>query len=588
MAQQAAVPPVPAPKPAVIPADPVILSSQDVARYRDIFVAERTGKFSRAETLTAQLQNPILKGYIQAEKILSPKAPRTSVTELATWLRNYGDNSMAERVYRLAVKRSTTTVRKGKKRVTVAIVTNIPVPVVAKRRSGGYEDADLVDLPAQSDAGRATQVKIEQAIKASQPDTALAALQTLQAANTAPASDIARLTQRVAASYLAENMPQQAFALAVAVSDADRADVPMLDWSTGFAAYRTGNYNQAIPYLERLAQRGDIPNWARSQAGFWAARAYMAVGNPLKVVGLLNFAARDEPTFYGLLAQKLLGLDIQSGFTDPVLDQSSFDALMQVPSARRAVALHQLGRDDDAAQELNHAFGENDNNTLDPAFAALSRIIGVPNLELRASEKSIATGVKLTGLFPVPPYKPENGWQIDPALILAFVRIESRFQAQATSPVGAQGIMQIMPATAKHLDGPKAYAKLGDPAYSLQLGQKYVRELLDSMGGNLVSMAASYNAGPGNLARWLDTRGGDRQDPLLFIESIPSAETRFYVKRLIAYDWMYRRRLGLDSQSLTATAAGNWPVYSDTDAALSMSQPAVNLPALKMINDRAN
>lgn len=579
MAQQAAVSVAP------IAASVKILSAADIARYRDIFTAERTGKFARAETLTAQLQDSLLKGYIQAEKLLSPKSPRVAITELTTWLRNYSDTSMAERVYRLAVKRSTKTVIKNKKRVTVAVVTNIPVPSVAKRRSGGYEDADLQDLPAQSDAGRATQVKIEQAIKSSQPDTALAALQTLQAANTAPPSDIARLTQRVAASYLAENLPQQAYALAAAVSDADRVSVPMLDWSTGFSAYRLGNYNQAIPYLERLAQRGDIPNWARSQAGFWAARAYMAVGNPLKVVGLLNFAARDEPTFYGLLAQRLLGQDIQSGFTDPVLDQQNFDALMQVPAARRAVALYQLGRSDDAAQELNHAFGENENNALDPGYAALSRIIGVPNLELRASEKSIASGVKLTGLFPIPPYQPENGWKVDPALILAFVRIESRFQAQATSPVGAQGIMQIMPATAKHLDGAKAYSKLGDPSYSLQLGQKYVQELLDSMGGNLVSMAASYNAGPGNLARWLDTRGGDRQDPLLFIESIPSAETRFYVKRLIAYDWMYRRRLGLDSQSLTDTAAGNWPLYSNSDAALSMSQPAVTAPGIRMLND---
>jgi soluble lytic murein transglycosylase-like protein len=251
------------------------------------------------------------------------------------------------------------------------------------------------------------------------------------------------------------------------------------------------------------------------------------------------------------------------------------------------VALYQVGESEYVSQELNRAFGDNENNALDPGYAALSRIFGIPNLELRASEKTAATGTKLTGLFPIPPYRPQNGWRVDPALMLSIVRIESRFQGTSTtSPVGAQGIMQIMPATAKHLGGASAYTKLNDPAYSLELGQKYVQELLDSMGGNLVSLAASYNAGPGNLTRWMDTRGGNRQDPLLFIESIPAAETRFYVKRLIAYNWMYRRRLGLDSKSLSDTAAGGWPIYSTTEATLSLTAPPVSASSLRMIDAR--
>ncbi len=566
------------------PVNLTVLSPADITRYRQIIDAERAGKFSQSEKLAAQLQDPVLKGYIVAEHYLSPKSGRTSLESLTAWLRQYADTAMADRIYRLAIKRSTKTVVEGKKRISVAVVTNVPVPTPVKTRGGGYEDTDLADLPAESNAGRATQARIERAIRSGQPDDALNALQALQAAGTAPQSDIARLTQRVSASYLAENMPQQAFDLASGVSETDRGDVPMLDWSTGFAAYRLGNYDQAIPYLERLAQRGDIPNWARSQAGFWAARAYMAVGNPLKVIGLLNFAARDEPTFYGLLAQRLLGQDIEADFSDPSLSNADLSLLLQTPSVRRAVALYQIGQTEYAGFELNRAFGDNDNDALDSAFAALSRIIGVPNLELRASERAAAAGTKLTGLFPVPPYVPGNGWRVDPALVLAIARIESRFQARATSRVGAQGLMQIMPATARHLGGANASAKLGDPSYSLELGQKYIQELIDSMGGNLVSVAASYNAGPGNLTRWLDTRGGDRSDPLLFIESIPSAETRFYVKRVIAYDWMYRRRLGLESQSLTDTAAGNWPVYVTNEAALSLQPSSVTGSTMRMIN----
>ena len=105
----------------------------------------------------------------------------------------------------------------------------------------------------------------------------------------------------------------------------------------------------------------------------------------------------------------------------------------------------------------------------------LARDLGVPNVELRASEKSAARGIVLTGLFPVPQYKPEDGYRIDASLLLAFARIESRFQNQATSPVGARGIMQLMPATARHLGGPEAAAKLSDPSYSLRIGPALYR-----------------------------------------------------------------------------------------------------------------
>ena len=138
----------------------------------------------------------------------------------------------------------------------------------------------------------------------------------------------------------------------------------------------------------------------------------MQSGDPLKVVTLLNFAAEKEPSFYGLIAERMLGIDTQTGFADAILNQADFHDLMAVPAARRAVALWQIGENEFVGPELNRAF-VNNNERLDPAMAALARAIGVPNVELRASEASAARGIMLTGLFPVPPYNPDGGYRID-------------------------------------------------------------------------------------------------------------------------------------------------------------------------------
>jgi soluble lytic murein transglycosylase-like protein len=102
----------------------------------------------------------------------------------------------------------------------------------------------------------------------------------------------------------------------------------------------------------------------------------------------------------------------------------------------------------------------------------------------------------------------------------------------------------------------------------MALGQKYLAHLLDddSVRGNLFMLAAAYNAGPGTLRRWLKTVKFD-DDPLLFIESIPSGETRIFIERVVANFWIYRERLGQDSPSLDAVAVGLWPYYVALDGA---------------------
>jgi soluble lytic murein transglycosylase-like protein len=549
-----------------------VLSAADVERYRTIFAEERAGRFAAAKASAERLDDNSLEGYVLAERYLSPRGKRVPVTDLVSWLRNYGELPVAENVYRLAVKRSTKKVRRHHHTVLVAVVTNIPVPgPTPHHRGGGYEDVDIPDPPFASDAARTASVQIEQLIKTDQPDAARNVLQSLYV-NYAPALDIARLAHRVAASYLAEGMDQQAYDLVTNVGDTERASVPLLDWDAGLAAYRLGRFQDAAQHFERLAQVGSVPNWTRSGAAFWAARAHAQGGDPQRVVTLLEAAAKCEPTFYGLIAEKILGEDTETGFADPVVNAEDFAELMRNPAAHRAVALWQIGDRDNAIYELNRAFGESDGRA-DATFAAIARRFDAPNLELRASETTASRGTMLTGLFPVPQYRPDDGYRIDPSLVLAFARVESRFQTEATSPAGAKGLMQLMPATANHLGGPGAAERLYDASYNLSLGQRFIEHMLGSMNGNLVEVAAAYNAGPGAISRWVGAKGSMMQDPLLFIESMPAAETRAYVKRMLAYHWMYHRRLGREAVSLDETASGGWPIYHPTEAPASATRP---------------
>ncbi|HEU0095087.1 MAG TPA: lytic transglycosylase domain-containing protein, partial [Rhizomicrobium sp.] len=524
------------------PAQPLVLSSDDVALYREIMAAERAGQYTRARALMAKVGDTSLEGYAEAQHLLSASPSSVTIEALIDWLKTYRDLPIADRIYRLAVAHSTKTVRRHHKKIKVAVVTNIPAPSGVGSRTGGYEDVELPEPSPSGDTARGVMQGVLAAIKAGQPDQALALLQSVQTSCTL--TDNAILAHRIAASYRAEMRDADAYRLAISVSD---PAVPQLMWDAGFAAYRMGQWKDAIAQLEKLAETPSAQNSLRAQGAFWAARAHMQSGDPLKVVTLLNFAAEKEPSFYGLIAERTLGIDTQTGFADAVLNAADFRDLMAVPAAHRAVALWQIGENEFVGPELNRAFVDN-NERLDPAMAALARGIGVPNVELRASEKSAARGVMLTGLFPVPPYNPDGGYHIDSSLVLAFARIESRFQTMATSPVGACGLMQVMPATATKL-GVSDPDSLYNPGTALAVGQRYIEMMLNSLDGNLLELGGAYNAGPGAVTRWRTTKAGGN-DPLLFVESIPVAETRSYVKRLMVYHWLYRRRFGQNAVSL--------------------------------------
>jgi soluble lytic murein transglycosylase-like protein len=208
------------------------------------------------------------------------------------------------------------------------------------------------------------------------------------------------------------------------------------------------------------------------------------------------------------------------------------------------VALWQIGRTEYVEPEMARAFAAISQQDIG-AFAALSHRLDLPNLELRASEAQAGRGELLTGLFPIPQYTPPGGYHIDPCLVLAFARAESGFRATAVSTAGARGVMQLLPGTAKLVDG-KAItpSSLNDPGYNLGLGEHYLQNLMEQTNGNLFQLAAAYNAGPAALTRWIGSRPELTDDPLLFIESIPYSETRNYIKHVMTNYWLYGNERG--------------------------------------------
>src|SRR3546814_6936751 len=129
-------------------------------------------------------------------------------------------------------------------------------------------------------------------------------------------------------------------------------------------------------------------------------------------------------------------------------------------------------------------------------------------------------------------------------------RQEAGFNTRALSPDGARGLMQLMPRTASYIAQNRRYHgnarhELYDPSLNLDLGQRYIAYLLvhERVQGDLFRLTTAYNGGPGNLGKWERAIQADG-DPLLFIEALPSKETRLFIERVLTNLWIYRHRLG--------------------------------------------
>ena len=530
---------------------PSVLSPSDVQAYRAIFAAQESGELSTADTLVAKLHDQILLGYVLHQRYMG-RYYITKFQELSTWLSEYPDHFEANRIYNLALR------KKG------GGTRNPRSPARARWRGERFEQEAADFAAMNSNRGARIMRQLRSFAANDDPASAENTVKQVSVSSNLPEDDLDRLHSYVASAYLAENRDGDARRVAqTGLRDGSSAAV-QLHWTAGLAAYRMGDFISAARHFEDMERLSGDSARDSATGAFWAARAHMRAGNPAPVLPHYESAANNRFTFYGALATRIIGRDSDLEFEEPRLDPYSYSQLIENDAARRAIALWQVGRQDAVETELARAFGKM-NPSLDPAFAALARFLGATALELRAAETSAARGIFLTSLYPVPPYEPEGGYRLDQAMVLAVARQESRFDPDATSRAGARGLMQIMPTTAAYITKDPSLARgnstrLDDPSYSMRVGQDYLLALLERQNGNLFGLTAAYNAGLGNLSRWLAQQEGN-DDPVLFIESLPSPETRDYVKRVMVNMWMYQQRFGDPALGMDDAASGNWPTY---------------------------
>jgi len=287
---------------------------------------------------------------------------------------------------------------------------------------------------------------------------------------------------------------------------------------------------------------------------YWSARAAEGIGEP-EAARFLFAKLAVERGYYSFLSAERLGQPFRFNATNITAPDAMIASIKQRPGAQRAYEWLQLGKRSKAAREWYHALSGSSPEQWQAAAVLASRwqwhdqviraafkankLDAMQDRFPIAFEKSVMKAAKKTGL------KPASIWSI--------IRQESAFNQQAVSYVGAKGLMQLMPRTARNvarkLGMGKARPRLFSPAVNIRLGASYLATQKTRF-GNLALASAAYNAGPHRVSRWLKRTPFD--DPEAWVEAIPFNETRRYVQQVMAFVSVYEWRQHKPSTSLIA------------------------------------
>jgi soluble lytic murein transglycosylase len=534
-------------RPAAIPAQ---LSASERDNYRAVFAALRGQDWAGAAGRLDGMREGPLHDLARAMLYTMPGSPRVELQPLTELLERAPHLPQAGDLARLATLRG---------------ATALPVLPQAQRLAGqAGQPRRARPRPIRGDRVADTlEPLIQQLIVADRPYEA----EALLAERSADLSDEARTAfqQRIAWSHYLTGNDAAARDMAGRARRGPTEWALHADWVAGLAAWRQGECDAAAAHFHEVGSRsGDAELMAAGQ--YWAARADMMCGRPERVQARLRTAARMTETFYGLLAQSALGIR-----QPPVADAESFTradwrALADERNVRAALALHEIGESQLAADLLRHQarIGRPSEHQ---ALVHLAARLNLPSLQMWLAHNA-PRGVDLSPLarYPAPDWNPQRGWRVDQALVYAHALQESGFRPEAVSPAGARGLMQVMPGTAGDIARRQgrsvAPAELNDPLLNVEFGQTYMEYLRDfhATQGLLPKVIAAYNAGPAPIAEW-NSRGRDMGDPLLYIESIPYWETRGYVPIVLRNYWIYEQARADQSASRRALAQGMWPRF---------------------------
>ncbi len=314
------------------------------------------------------------------------------------------------------------------------------------------------------------------------------------------------------------------------------------------AALRARNWPEVLAAIDAMTRESADASWR-----YWKARALKAAGRDDEAIALLKPLA-GEFNFYGQLAVEELGGTVTSPAAAFKASAEDVRAMGELPGIRRALALYRLDLRLDAAREWLWAIRDFDDKQLLTAagFALRNNIY----------DRAINTADKTVDLHDfnlryLAPYRDvlkarSEELGLDEAWVYGLIRQESRFQADVKSHVGASGLMQLMPATAKWVArklGLKdwRWSEVTEVDTNVSLGTYYLRHVYDTLDSHPVLASAAYNAGPGRARAW---RPDTAIEGAAYAETIPFNETRDYVKRVMSNATYYAHVLGQKAHSL--------------------------------------
>ncbi|WP_317056734.1 lytic transglycosylase domain-containing protein [Roseovarius rhodophyticola] len=374
--------------------------------------------------------------------------------------------------------------------------------------------------------------------------------------------------RELARDRMRDGAAQTAYDLAATHGLVEGSHFADLEWLAGFIALTDLNDPEtAVAHFQRFMDKVETPI-SLGRAGYWLGRAQEAMGNAEGAALAYELGALHQTSFYGLLAAE------RGGFpSDPELvGDEEFPDWRTAEFTKRDVFQAGLlayanGRQNLAERFFRHLaldLNRTELGQLGDAMAAL----GSEHLQVMVSKTAARRGVALPGpYYPLHPLKSLE-LPVPAELSLAIARRESEFDQTVTSGAGAMGLMQLMPATAAEMaraigaTGHNRARVFEDWKYNAKLGAEYLARMAQRFDGNIVMMAAAYNAGPSRPSRWMSRFGDPRRggvDVIDWIEHIPFNETRNYVMRVAESLPVYRARLGRDphpvpfSQELTGS-----------------------------------
>jgi len=531
----------------------------EAARLRRAFDAQARGDFEAAKREIERLEDKRLLGHLLADR-LARLGDGASVPDLQAWLADFADHPDAPALHE-------------------ALLARLPPGTAPAPPFQPELPATLSEVPPEERAppGRepvrnpTLDRTVRERVSEGRVDAALQLINRTRGMTPAYA---AQLRAEMAQTLFRQGRDEESLRLA---SEALRLapDNPTAAFQAGLSAFSLERYEGAMMAFERAARSEAASPAQRAAAAFWTARAAVRARRPQHYVPWMLLAAQEPRTFYGMIARRSLGLAPGLVWERDIAGDGHAQNLAETAGGWRALALLQVGQRERAEAELRLLHRRARNNPLvvqgiqavaqQAGMAALAQSVGP------MAEASSRDGAR----FPLPQLLPAGGFRIDPALLYALALQESRFDPTAVSRAGARGLLQIMPATASYVANDPSLRlnadRLHDPGLSLEIGQRYVHYLArhEMVQGDLIRLLAAYNAGPGNLSRWLPAQQ-HRSDPLLFVESIPVHETRAYVQRVLTFKWIYASRLGLPQHSLDELAGGAFPRFAGPEEVTAM------------------